>query len=247
MSPQDWAPAPDRLPPGLRDRVLEASWLARAGGSSYPDVDEIEPTEAFSRAADSVNALLHALDDADWPVPVLRDLSVQGLVGHLIAVEADFQRAVVGDPEVAAADHITTTQATAQRQTTRRPATTRADWRREANRALALVETDGDLSTPVAMHGLQTSLGALLVIRAFELWTHENDIRAAVGRPPSVPDPSTLRLMTALAARALPVGADRIGLRAATDVRLVLTGTGGGTWDVTLGSATTPRRLPFAS
>jgi hypothetical protein len=40
--------------------------------------------------------------------------------------------------------------------------------------------------------------------------------------------------MTALAARSLPVGADRVGLRDATTVRLVLTGSGGGTWDVDL-------------
>jgi hypothetical protein len=43
-----------------------------------------------------------------------------------------------------------------------------------------------------------------------------------------------LRLMSDLAARMLPYTAARMGLPPA-DVHLVLTGTGGGTWDVTIG------------
>ena len=40
------------------------------------------------------------------------------------------------------------------------------------------------------MHGMRLALGALLVVRAFELWTHENDIRGAAGWAASVPDTS---------------------------------------------------------
>ncbi len=47
--------------------------------------------------------------------------------------------------------------------------------------------------------------------------------------------------MTELAARAVPVGAERIGLDEPTRVRLVLTGAGGGTWDVSLGGRRRPR------
>ncbi len=88
----------------------------------------------------------------------------------------------------------------------------------------------------VRLHGMRLPLGALLVVRAFELWTHENDIRRAVGLPASVPDPATLRLMTDLAVRLLPVGVARVGGEGTPfDVHLVLTGPGGGTWDVVLG------------
>ena len=87
------------------------------------------------------------------------------------------------------------------------------------------------------MYGLRLPLRALLVVRAFELWVHENDIRRAVGRPPSVPDPPVLRVMSDLAARMLPYAAARTGLRGPVDVHLVLTGPGGGTWDVSVGSA----------
>ena len=85
------------------------------------------------------------------------------------------------------------------------------------------------------MHGMRLPLGALLVVRAFELWIHDNDIRRWPGCP-LVPDGSTLRLMTELAARMLPYGATLTGLREPVSLHLVLTGPGGGTWDVTVGS-----------
>ena len=87
------------------------------------------------------------------------------------------------------------------------------------------------------MHRMRLPLGALLIARAFELWTHENDIRRAAGLPPSAPDASTLRLMTGLAARLLPHAAARTGLREPVSVHLVLTGPGGGSWDMAIGDA----------
>jgi hypothetical protein len=86
----------------------------------------------------------------------------------------------------------------------------------------------------LAVHGIRLPLGDLLVVRAFELWVHDNDIRRAVGLRPSVPDPPVLRLMSDLAARMLPYAAARMGLHP-VDVHLVLTGPGGGTWDVAIG------------
>ena len=102
--------------------------------------------------------------------------------------------------------HVGSTQAAATAQGGRPPARTRADWRRAADRTLDLVPA-ADSGTEVAIHGMRLSLGALLVVRAFELWTHENDIRRAAGWAASVPDASTLRLMTELAARLLPYAA----------------------------------------
>ena len=90
-------------------------------------------------------------------------------------------------------------------------------------------------SAEVAVHGMRLPLGALLVVRAFELWIHDNDIRRVAGLPASVPDASTLRLMTELAARMLPYGATLTGLREPVSLHLVLTGPGGGTWDVPVG------------
>ncbi len=225
---------PVQLPPGLKQRVLIASEQARAAGRSVPDVEAISPIEAFRRAVDAFHTVLCAVARDEWHVPVVNQFDVQGLVGHLIGVERDFQRCIEGDPAVADVDHLDSTRPMADGQVGVPPARTRAAWRRECEHTIALVES-AELATEAGLHGLKASLGTILIVRAFELWTHENDIRTALGLPLSAPDGSTLRLMTTVAAGALPLGAARVGLREPTQVRLVLTGTGGGTWDVAVG------------
>ena len=213
-------------PAGLRERVLEASLRARQAGHALPEVPRISPDEAFSRAADAFYGLLCALDEQDWRRHVLRDLDVQGLAGHLIGVEEDVQRALSGDPVAGHQDHVTSTQPAAERQAGRAAAATRTDWRRAAGRTLELVR-GADMAAEVTVWGIPLPLSALLVARAFELWTHENDIRGVAGLPASVPDASTLRQMTELATSMLPFGAMLTGLQGPINLRLVLTGAGG--------------------
>ena len=224
------------LPAGLREQVLAASRLARPAGQVTPEVAPIPPVEAFRRAADAFGQLLGSLDPSCWRRPVLRDLDVQGLVGHLAGVEEDVQRCPSGDPAVAAADHVTSTQAAAARQAGRSAAETRAEWRRAVDRTLDLVRARSAPDAEVAVHGMRLPMTALLVVRAFEIWVHDNDIRRVTGLLPAVPDAPTLRLMTDLAARLLPRAAAHTGLPGPVAVHLVLTGPGGGTWDVTLGA-----------
>jgi uncharacterized protein (TIGR03083 family) len=232
------------LPGGLRDRVLAASLRARAAGRPTPAPEEIPPAEAFSRAADALYGVLSALRDEEWRRPALRGLDVQGLVGHLIGVEADVQRALAGDPAVAEADHVESTQAAAACQDGCPPARTQEEWRRAVGRTLDLARAASP-GEEVAVYGMRLPLGALLVVRAFELWTHDNDIRQAAGLPPSVPDAATLCLMTELAAGLLPLAAVRAGLAGPASLHLVLTGPGGGTWDVALGEGP-PDAVPVA-
>src|SRR6266699_4111055 len=225
---------PAGLPMGLRERVMAASLLARGAGQPVPAVPEISGAEAFGRAADAFYRLLCALGEEDWTKPALRGLDVQGLVGHLIGVEEDVQRSVAGDPDVAFANHVASTKPAAVRQADRSPDQTRAEWRQAADRTLDLA---GESDAKVAVHGIRLPVDALLVVRAFELWVHDNDVRRAVGLPPSVPDTPVLRLMSDLAARLLPYAAARTGLREPVDVHLVLTGPGGGTWEITVGQS----------
>lgn len=232
MTPAEHPPV---LPPGLRQRVLAASLRARAAGCPEPAAPRISPAEAFSRAADAFYGMLGVLREEDWGRPALRDLDVQGLVGHLTGVEEDVHRCLAGDPEVVAASHVESTQAAAARQAGRSPAQTRAEWRRSADLTIELVCAADDLAAEVAVHGMRLPLGLLLVVRAFELWVHDNDIREAAALPASVPDASTLALMTQAAAQLLPHGAERTGLTEPTSVHLVLTGLGGGAWDVLVG------------
>ena len=87
------------IPVGLRERVIAATHQVRPAGLAIPEFPEDSPVEAFSHAADAFYQTLCSLGDEDWRVPVLRDLHVQGLVGHLIGVEYDVQRGLAGDPE----------------------------------------------------------------------------------------------------------------------------------------------------
>jgi uncharacterized protein (TIGR03083 family) len=225
-------------PPGLRGQVLEASRQARVPGRPAPDIPDISPVEAFSRQGHALSATLSELDAGQWRRPVLRDLDVQGLVGHLAGVEEDMQRGLDGDPEVAQAEHVASTQPAALRQAGRDPAQTQAEWAQAAQRTLARVRALTDLDGVVPVYGLPLPLSMWLVVRAFELWTHENDIRRATGLPDSVPDPATLRLMTDLVASVLPLAGALTGLNQAISLRLVLTGPGGGAWTVRFGELT---------
>ena len=228
------SPEPALLPAGLRERVMAASHQVRRPGLAVPDVGADSPIEAFANAAHAFWQLLGSLAAQHWHVPVLRDLDVQGLVGHLTGVERDVQRSISGDPDVGSADHVQSTQPTALEQAGRSPAATTAQWREAVDRTLSLAGSS-DLDAVVAIHGVALRLRDLLIARTFELWTHENDIRSAIGLPPTVPAPSTLRPMTQLATALLPFAAAVTDLSEPISVHLVLTGPGGGTWDVAVG------------
>jgi uncharacterized protein (TIGR03083 family) len=221
------------LPAELRQRVLDAATSARAVGRPAASPPRIAPVEAMRRAAVAFDDTLLSLTPTQWSQPALRDLDVQGLVGHLIGMEHDVRRALLGDRDVADIDHVVSTQDEADGQIGLPVETTRLRWRLSLDETLDRV-TDMDTSTPIALHGMRLPLGALLVVRAFELWTHENDIRRVAGLPPSDPDAQTLALMTDLAARMLPRGAAKAEV-GAVELHLVLTGAGGGVWDVRLG------------
>jgi uncharacterized protein (TIGR03083 family) len=222
------------LPAALRERVLAASRAARPSGVAVPEPPAISPVEALRRAADAFDAVLRSLSADEWRRTALRSLDVQALVGHLTGVEEDVQRALAFDASVADADHVSSTAEAVARQAGRAPDATRAEWRAAVDRTLSLLRSADAalLDAPLAVHGVRLPLRDLLVVRTFELWTHENDVRRATGLPPSAPDAPTLRLMTDLAVALLPHGLALAGLDLAAPVRVVLTGPGGGTWDV---------------
>ena len=216
---------PPALPPGLRERVLAASLRARAVGRPVPDAPEISAAEAYRRAAGAFYEVLCFLGDHDWRTPVLRGLDVQGLVGHLIGVEDDVRRCLSGAPEVADASHVESTQAAAIGQAwTAWPYARRlAPGRRLYPRPGAARGSQD--SGRHARHALVAGRAACRPgLRAVD--PRERHPEAA-GWAASVPDASTLRLMTSsrpgCCHTPLPGGlAERV------DVRLVLTGPGGG-------------------
>lgn len=231
-------------PTGLRARVLAAATEARRPGQAASAPAHISGAEVFRRAVAALDALLGDLEHSDWSQHALRDLDVQGLVGHLIGVERLFAAALADKsaPDVSGDDHVGATQPAAERQAGRAPAATHREWFDAATASIArLAEVDN--SQPISFYGVTLPLDDLLVVRAFEMWIHDEDIRRATGRPLAAPDPERLARMVGLAATLLPAGIARAGrARPGATVRLVLTGTGGGTWDVSLDGSNEARR-----
>jgi len=230
-----------RPPRALVQTVLDAALATRAAGRPVHEPPPISEIEAFRRAVESLDRLLESLDAEQWRLPALRDLDVQGLVGHLTGVERDFLTSLhQPDGVQAAADHVASTDAVAVGQAGRSPTETLRQWQvaaAETLGALSEADTSSDLDETVALHGLRLPLGPMLVVRTFELWTHEEDIRRATARPLQAPDAASLRLMTELAVAMLPSGMRRADRDAGGRwARIVLTGPGGGTWQRNLGS-----------
>lgn len=230
----------DRAAAHIRNRVLDAAISQRAAGyTSYP-AETWSGADCFCRVTDALEEVLGRLRPEEWRRPAVRGLTVQQLLGHLIGVETAFTAVLSGDGSgaEASADHVESTQAMALAQTGRDPAATLADWRR-ARHATMAIAGGRDRQETVRMHGIAFPLDDFLVVRAFEAWTHTEDIRRATGRLESAPEAGVLSRMTELAVGLLPAGLALVG-KPSRRTRLVLTGPGGGTWD--LGPDSTVRR-----
>lgn len=229
-------------PVALRQRVLQAATSARPPGVAAGTAKPITAAEAYRRTMVSFDQVLSGLRDDQWHAPALRGLDVQGLVGHLIGVERMLHEAVgIGPALGRSGDHVTSTQPDALAQAGRAPAETRADWRQLTDRTVAYASglDPADRNRLVTLHSITIPFDRLLVVRLFETWTHEEDIRRAVGLGLLAPDSARLRLMTDLAVSALPTGLSRIGRRQpGCTARMVLTGPGGGTWQASLDRGT---------
>jgi uncharacterized protein (TIGR03083 family) len=237
----------------FRDRLLATATTARTPGMPVDAYDTISGLESFQRLTARLSRLLADLPSAAWATPAIRDLDVQSLVGHLIGVEQAFAGSLLGDDAAARADHVASTQPSAVRQGGRSPQETFDEWALATERTIGLLE-EADPDRPIHFHGIQLGLDAFLVVRSFEIWTHDEDIRRALGQAEIDPDPEILTRMTGLATAMLPVGialtrdAARDGdvHDTETSARLVLTGPGGGSWDVPLQSRAVRRAAPGA-
>lgn len=234
----------------FRDQLLAAAMAARAPGLPVDPREPVSGVETLRRMTSRLSQLLAALPASSWTLPTIRELDVQGLVGHLIGVEQAFAATLLGDDGAADADHVESTQPSALRQLGRTPEATFDDWALATERTIALSAEAADPARIIRFHGIQLELDALLVVRSFELWTHDEDIRRALGREVVDPDPQSLDRMTALAAALLPVGiavaAGPLPNGHSGSARLVLTGPGGGSWDVALRGPGVTRARPGA-
>jgi uncharacterized protein (TIGR03083 family) len=230
-------------PTTLRARVLAEARRRRrpaavVAGASPIDVHRIELARAI--------LLLRDLTADDWVQPVdppeLAGWTVHDVVVHLAANESLLAHhlgvPVPGIPESATDNLGRTTQARA-RHADLPPAVAVAELEAAVEASSTEVARRGEarLDESVDLWGTTVTTRLAVLVRAFETWTHADDIRRAVGAAMVVPPPPSLLTMahaacglvpTMLAARGMPQ-ADRL-------VRFRFTDLGSAAWDVDLGA-----------
>jgi uncharacterized protein (TIGR03083 family) len=211
---------------------LRATLLARAGDGAGA-VQPATGVEAYDDIASNLAEALAAVPADSVEKTTHNGLTVRELVAHLDAIDRVFLEQLLPDPPPrpfpnAAAVDVITDEALADAAGTPFPDIV-ARWRSTQGRLrdAALAGADRE----VMGYGVDDAL----VIRAFETWTHLDDVRRVTDRPGYVPPAPVLRSMADLSMRVLPFAL------AATDrqhpgeaVRVVLTGPGGREWDVPL-------------
>ena len=156
-------------------------------------------------------ALLATLAPAQWSAavgPAFPNWTVQDLAAHLAASEAllaELLGAPTFTPEVA--DQPTPrAHAAVERHRSLSPSQTVA----ELETAYSLVQAAAfDLGDAAGTHalawfGLELTLGDVLVQRAFEIWTHADDIRRSLQLPLLPPPAPSLATMSATAVETVP-------------------------------------------
>ncbi|MCB1017858.1 MAG: maleylpyruvate isomerase family mycothiol-dependent enzyme [Acidimicrobiales bacterium] len=210
-----------------------------------------ETASAFSGLTDELVADL-AADDWDRPVDAY-PWTVHELLVHLLAVERYFA-AVLGlaEPPADGApidDHLRLAEPLWATWRERPPEEAAAEWRAVAAEVRRHLAEGGEprLEDRVAFHGIDASIRSVTVVRAFELWTHGDDLRRAVGWPSQPPSPAVLHTMADWSVGAWPAADALLRPDAPPwSARVVLTGAGGGTWVVDRGPAGTGDLLVVA-
>jgi uncharacterized protein (TIGR03083 family) len=233
----DVAPAAE-----LRRRVLTEAHRRRAPatvvvGSSPIDVHRVELARAI--------LLLRDLTLDDWTRPVdppeFAGWTVHDVVVHLAANESlladQLSVPVRGIPETLTDNDGRTAQARA-RHAGRPPvyAVAELEAAAEATDTEVTVRGEARLNEPIAWWGGRAPTRVALLVRAFETWTHADDIRRAIGAGMVVPPPASLLTMVHAACGFVPTmlavrGVDHSGRL----VRFRFTDLGGAAWDVDLG------------
>jgi len=245
------AGTPD-LPAGLWQRIASATTRSQADAAAparhpgwvRPEASGISPLGAFADTAAGFGLLLASLGPSDWDRRTrVQGARVRDLVEHLVGME----RYLLGqfgrrDPLAAhrREDHWPVTRAASADLSGEADEVVAQAWWHTLFKVLrACAELGPD--HPVRYHHLAGTVRTLAVSRTFELWTHGDDVRQAVGRPLDLLDEPRLSLMVRELMHALPVGTlltdqPLPGRTARFDLR----GPGGGTFDVPLAVGEAP-------
>jgi uncharacterized protein (TIGR03083 family) len=222
-------------PPEVRADLLDAASRTRQFAA-----EPSSAIEAFRHQVAAFDATVGAVTGEQWQLRALPYAwNIHGLVAHLLQIDRYTERALGlagGEPDEFETDHLEFGRDAIADELTRSPESTVAAWRAAVARLDQQLDAL-DLEREIMFHQWPFSVRSLLVARAFEVWTHADDIRRAVGDPVVAPSAADVRVMSSTSVGSLPLAiyvvADSVPDASA---RIVLTGDGGGVWDLQLGS-----------
>ena len=188
----------------------------------------------YRQAVARHEALLDSIPDSQLDAHTVNGLSVGDLVVHLASMESAVAE-TVGLPQAVTAE--TDVDARTDEYLREFSADPLGAGRRSWRTAAATIDdwaTSGQGHGRLPWNGFAAGRRTILATRAFELWTHDDDIRVALGRDREVPTEPEIALMSDIAVGILPFCLSATGEVPAASVRVVLSGPGGGSWDVSL-------------
>ncbi len=222
-------------PSGLRDELLTA---ARA----VPQQRDLasSPVQAYRHQLAVFSEVVDRIAGHQWHLQTHPySWSLHGLVAHLLQIEQYMERSLGltdGPADEFETDHLQFGHRQIQDELTRSPGATVATWREVVARIDPHLDAL-DLEHGLVFHQWPFAVRSLLIARSFELWTHADDVRRAIGEPVAGPAGADVRAMSDTSLRSLPLSihvvADQVPNGRA---RIVLTGSGGGVWDLQLGA-----------
>ena len=242
----------DDVPTDLGPRVLDAARarprpVAHRAWAAGLD-DRLSPLDALTATAAELGGLLHNVSDDEWERPTeVQGAAVRDVVLHLVGVERYMLGQLGLRPPIDAPrpeDHFPVLRdAAADLADASDAQVVRAWWLEVMSLIGAFAELGPD--HPIAYHHLGGSVRGTVVVRTFEVWTHDDDIRRALGLPANELDHDRLALMSSSLIGALAVGMALRGTeRPGRSARIELTGSGGGaSFEVAL-SAGQPAGVP---
>lgn len=228
-------------PSELRATALRVATDRRPPGRAIGDPPPADPARCYRDTADDLSALLDTLDSNDFDAKTIYGTTVAELVAHLCAVEAYCRAALAHRPYDGdlSDGHLALTDPSIDR---RDRAGLVARWRAGRDQVAAVADelsTDA-LAAEVTFHETTLRADQLLVTRAFELWTHAEDIARAVGGGDRPPSPAVLRTMADTATDVLSGMLGGLPAHRDKSLRVTLTGPGGGSWVLGLGPGGSP-------
>ena len=218
--------ASDALAP---PRDVRASVLERARARRAPRAQT--PVEVHTEVEATLVELLDDVPESALDFPTHNGLTVRELVAHLAAMESVLAM-WMGVPTLPEVEDERIEERTAAVVAMTRGwafADVIALWRR----SMAAVRAAAPGSATSRWFGSEMPTDLVLLVRAFETWTHTDDIRRSLGRALDSPSASALRTMAEGSMTMVPSALQKSGLaRPGRSARIVLTGPGGGDWTV---------------